>query len=477
MLQNPGIDMGPAAKGGGAYFLPRLIGQQQAWNVMLSDKDINAFEAIDIGLIHEVVPLRILKKSYFAARKNMQKNRSEHYRLSNSLCIFRFGILIKCLTILLLLAGVFALPSAAATSWLIAAPDEFADAGAPVLFYVVKPDGCPAWPDTFRLRMVHDNGTYEVELTAAEPVVGDSERRSYSAVLPKSLLGLVRVDLAGVESNRLVMQVTASDEIKAKQTEKTPGTKPGRRDSVMAPADEPALSVNEPMYFVAGGTSGGLNDANARFQFSLKYRIFDSDSLPVEWWHPLSGLNFAYTQTSLWDLGQDSAPFHDTSYRPGLFWQGAVSGKGLMPDMLRGGYEHESNGKDGDDSRGIDMFFMQPVWEIGFPDGRRLIFGPKVYGYLNKSSHNRNIQRYRGYADWIFRYGREDGLILATLFRVGTSGRGSAQFDLSYPFRRSFSARTGGFLYLQVFKGYGESLVDYNRDPGTQVRVGFAFVR
>ncbi len=79
--------------------------------------------------------------------------------------------------------------------------------------------------------------------------------------------------------------------------------------------------------------------------------------------------------------------------------------------------------------------------------------------------------------DWIFRYGREDGLILASLFRIGTTGRGSAQFDLSYPLRRSFFARTGGFLYLQVFKGYGESLLDYKHNSGTQVRVGFAFVR
>jgi outer membrane phospholipase A len=381
------------------------------------------------------------------------------------------------LTILLLLAGVFSSPAASATLWLIAAPDESVRAGEPILLYVVNPDGHSDWPETLRLRMACDNRPYEVELIAVESVFGDSERRSYSAVLPKSLLGLVRVDLAGVESNRIILQVTASDEIKAKQTENTPDTKPSRRDGVLFPADEPALSVNEPMYFVAGGTSGGLNDANARFQFSFKYRIFDPDSLPVEWWHPFSGLNFAYTQTSLWDLGEDSAPFHDISYRPSLFWQGAASGKGLMPDMLRGGYEHESNGKDGDDSRGIDMFFMQPVWEIGFPDGRSLIFGPKVYGYLNKSSQNRNIQRYQGYADWIFRYGREDGLILATRFRVGTSGRGNAQFDLSYPFRRSFFARTGGFLYLQVFKGYGESLLDYNRDSGTQLRAGFAFVR
>ena len=65
MIQNPGIEMGLAVKGGGAYFLPRLIGQTQAWDVMLSDKDINAFEAINLGLIHEVVPLEHFEKLVF----------------------------------------------------------------------------------------------------------------------------------------------------------------------------------------------------------------------------------------------------------------------------------------------------------------------------------------------------------------------------------------------------------------------------
>ena len=66
------------------------------------------------------------------------------------------------------------------------------------------------------------------------------------------------------------------------------------------------------MYFVVGG-NGGLS---ARFQLSFKYRLFDSDSLPVAWLPQLGNLYFGYTQNSLWDLGANSAPFRDTSYRP-----------------------------------------------------------------------------------------------------------------------------------------------------------------
>lgn len=168
--------------------------------------------------------------------------------------------------------------------------------------------------------------------------------------------------------------------------------------------------------------------------------------------------------------------FRDTNYRPSFFWQGATLGEGLMPDLLRAGYEHESNGKDGATSRSINTLFAQPVWRTGFSDGRTLIFAPKVYGYLEKSD-NLDIQRYRGYVDWNFRYGFDDGWLLATKLRRGTAGHGSTQLDLSYPLRKLLFARTGGFLHFQLFNGYGDSLLDYNLNRGTQVRVGFSIVR
>lgn len=362
----------------------------------------------------------------------------------------------------------------AAPAWLIATPDETAQAGATMVLNVVKPAAQADWPTMLRLRVVRDGRILEVELTAVGPVTAEDTRRTYRGVLPAHLSGLVRVELVGVESNRLALLVSTPDAIEQMQSPvegaMTPATKPGGSGGTLFPVNEPALSANEPMYFVIGSRS------TARFQLSFKYRLFDPDSLPVEWFAPLAGLHFGYTQTSLWDLGADSAPFRDTSYRPSLFWQSATSGKGLMPDLLRTGYEHESNGKDGANSRSINTLFVQPVWRTEFPDGRALIFAPKVHAYLDKSD-NPDIQRHRGYANWNFRYGREDAWLLATQLRTGTSGHGSAQFDLSWPLRRPLFSRTGGFLHIQLFKGYGETLLDYNLDRGTQVRLGFSIVR
>ena len=369
-----------------------------------------------------------------------------------------------------------ALPAAAAPAWLIATPDETAHAGAPIVLDVVKPAAQADWPDTVRLRVVRDGGTLEVELAAVGPITAAASRRTYRGVMPVHLSGLVRVDLAGLESNRLALVVTAADPIERMRspvdTDATPVTRSSGAGSTSFATDEPALSANEPMYFVAGG-SGGVT---ARFQLSFKYRLFDPASHPVQWFPLLSRLHFGYTQTSTWDLGANSAPFRDISFRPSLFWQGAIPGEGLMPDLLRGGYEHESNGKDGVNSRSINTLFAQPVWRTGFSDGRALIFAPKVYGYLDKVG-NPDIQRYRGYADWNLRYGHEDGWLLAAQLRRGTAGHGSAQLNLSYPLRQPIFARTGGFLHFQLFNGYGETMLDYNLNRGTQLRVGFSIVR
>lgn len=370
-----------------------------------------------------------------------------------------------------------ALPAAATPAWLIATPDETARAGAPIMLDIVKPATQVDWPDTVRLKMVREGGTLEVELAAVDPVSSRDARRTYRGVLPADVSGLVRVDLAEAESNRLALVVTATDPIERMRApmyrDATPVTRSSGTGSKLFATDEPALSANEPMYFVVGGGSG----ATARFQLSFKYRLFDPDSHPVQWIPFLSRLHFGYTQTSIWGLGANSSPFRDTSYRPSLFWQGETHGESRqMPELLRAGFEHESNGKDGVNSRSINTLFAQPVWRTGFSDGRTLTFAPKVYGYLEKSD-NPDIQRYRGYADWILRYGREGGWLLATQLRNGTSGHGSAQFDLSYPLRQPIFARTGGFLHFQLFKGYGESLLDYNLDRGTQVRVGFSIVR
>ncbi len=239
------------------------------------------------------------------------------------------------------------------------------------------------------------------------------------------------------------------------------------------PADgsEPALSANEPVYFVVG-TRGGTT---ARFQISFKYRPFD----PIEgtghdlpW---LSQLFFGYTQNSIWDLSSESKPFRDTNYRPSLFWWWQRGGEELVLRGARLGLEHESNGGEGENSRSINTAFVRPEWRWPLADGASFEFAPKVYAYLDKDE-NPDIAEYRGYVDWHARFDSGQRWVANAMARLGTSGKGSVQLDLM---RSTSEVRFGparGYLHLQFFAGYGESLVDYNLKRKSQLRFGFAIV-
>lgn len=390
-----------------------------------------------------------------------------------------------CRWLLLVALLPWALPAVA--GWLIATDNETAQAGGPLLLEAVKPATLADWPDTLTLRLTQAGITQEVSLTPTAATTTDNIRRTYRSTVPSGLSGMVRAELvvparsgAAETSNRLALVIGNSSAAAsaAASAATVPSQVPAESATAMAEklpssaADSFVFSPHEPMYFVLGNRGGN----NARFQLSFKYQILDPQSYLAQLLPPLSGIYFGYTQTSSWDLAGNSQPFRDTSYRPSFFWQMEPGGSGLMPYQVRTGYEHESNGKEGVDSRSIDTLFVRPVWRKEFADGSAFAFMPKIYGYLDKDD-NPDIQRYRGYVDWGFRYGYEDGWLLTSQLRRGTANRGSAQLDLSVPFRTPVFTRIGGFLNFQIFSGYGETLLDYNVKSQTQFRVGVSLVR
>jgi outer membrane phospholipase A len=239
------------------------------------------------------------------------------------------------------------------------------------------------------------------------------------------------------------------------------------------PGAEPGvpLTVHEPVYFIMG-TRGGTT---ARFQLSFQYRLFDREQGWGEHAPWLARLHFGYTQTSFWNLSGDSRPFRDTSYRPSLFYARQGEPDDPIPThALRAGVEHESNGKEGADSRSINILFVRPEWRWALPNGKRLEFAPKLYGYLDKEE-NPDIHRYRGYADWQLRYGDDERSWLATA-RLGTAGKGSLTLDWFERARGRGPGLTFGYFHVQFFAGYGEDILDYDRRFKSQLRFGYAIV-
>ncbi|WP_345797169.1 phospholipase A [Castellaniella sp. MT123] len=232
-----------------------------------------------------------------------------------------------------------------------------------------------------------------------------------------------------------------------------------------------AISPYDPIYFIAGRTDG----ATARFQVSFKYRLFSPEDPAKP--HFMDNWYFGYTQTSLWDLHSDSIPFVDTTYNPSLFWARDALWETANKRWslgLNAGLEHKSNGKDGDASRSLNDFYVQPEFNHRFDGGSTLSFLPRFKAYVG-TDHDMHYPDSLGRVDWKLRWAQDDGLVLSGLYRQGTGGRNATQLEAAWPLRRTF-LNMNGYLYVQYFRGYGETLLGYDRKYDPQLRIGIALV-
>lgn len=395
-----------------------------------------------------------------------------------------------------LLLALLACTCAARAEWFLKIDTDPVRAGAPidVTVFLINDTreaiegGLPArLPATLLGR----SQSARVTLTAVEPPatldapipVGGFRKQRYRATLPPQVQGTMEVVLDRLPAARVAFAIAPESPLQPSTpaaaasagTAATGTQAAGANVLKVDSVPEPVLSPHEPMYLLVGTRDGD----SARFQLSFKYRLFDERGWLARMLPGIGKLHFGYTQTSLWDLDSTSAPFRDTSYRPSLFWydpqvEATADGRHLFG--MEGGLEHESNGRDGVQSRSINVAYARPSWRWFVDDDHYVGFAPKLYAYLDKND-NPDLHRYRGYGDYNLRFGRRDGWLLSATLRKGTGPYGSFQLDASWPIRQPFFADAGGFIHLQYFNGYGETLLDYNLRRGAQFRVGFSIVR
>ncbi|MDR1424543.1 MAG: phospholipase A [Azoarcus sp.] len=391
-----------------------------------------------------------------------------------------------------------------AADWLLAAPEPRVAPGQAFEVVVVGEPGADGWPASLpALLILPNNGPrLQITLTATDELAPSRQR--YIGQWPDEITGLATLALADVPTARLLVEATAlspppvSLPLSPPPGDAAPADIAAAPEGIAAvppaadipttsldadlvpavvtadaPAEPTALGFNEPIYIVYGGT----HPKSVRYQLSFRYRVFDRQGLvsniPV-----IGGLYFAYTQMAMWDVESESKPFRDTNLRPSIYLQWKATDP-LFGDSLTlaGGYEHESNGRDGPDSRSIDTWFARADLRYYLPDKRTYIgIEPKLWSYIDKED-NPDIQKYRGHGQLGLRIGRDSALMLTTILRRGTAGKGSTQFDLSYPIRRSIFSGVGTFLHVQYFNGYGQTMLEYNQSRHPQIRVGLSLVR
>ena len=224
----------------------------------------------------------------------------------------------------------------------------------------------------------------------------------------------------------------------------------------------------------------GVDPENSKFQISFKYRFFNPNgSLAAH--HPwVSGFHFAYTQTSFWDLSSSSKPFEDTSYKPELFFQSRnLLARATGPRRLfyQTGFQHESNGRGGTESRSTNFLYFQPLFIFYNPVSKWGVgIGPKVWAYVgNDNETNPDLPDYRGYFDLQIKAGKANSIVFDSHFGYAQEG-GSMELNLTYPLHKLFFHNLDLYIQLQYVNRLAENLIDF-RERTEAVRIGFAIVR
>ena len=312
-------------------------------------------------------------------------------------------------------------------------------------------------------------------------------RVAYRAAAPPRLHGPARLELTIEGSPAFAIVITAvstSDAISAPGTGKFSVKEAMGRETTETSFFKRHIFPYEPFYFIAGPDAPA-----AKFQVSIKYRLVNTevgDDGAAEGWLYRNakwsqGLHLAYTQRSLWDIQGESAPFLDSSYMPELLYE--------LPNLIdpahgwlerigaQIGFQHESNGKDGLNSRSLNIGYVRLPFVFGDEDDFYVTLEPRAWFYVGDLSDNPDLEDYRGYLDVRLKLGWARGLQVAGWLRSGKEfDRGSAQVDLTYPLHNLLSRSLSFYLQAQYFNGYGESLLYYNQRSETW-RVGIGLFR
>jgi phospholipase A1 len=202
-------------------------------------------------------------------------------------------------------------------------------------------------------------------------------------------------------------------------------------------------------------------EVEAKFQLSLRTKIAQDVLLPG------GDLWLGFTQQAMWQIwnGKDSKPFRNSDYEPEAMYVLPTSPQWRpLPwdwqwryTLL--GIAHQSNGQSDPLSRSWNRLFLgagfeRAPWTVSLRLLRRL-------GEPLATDNNPDLVDYRGRAEvqlnWASGPSTASLLYRSTLKDVRY---GALQLEWTYPIYRD--QPNGLRWYLQAFRGYGETLTDYN---------------
>lgn len=234
-------------------------------------------------------------------------------------------------------------------------------------------------------------------------------------------------------------------------------------DSIIKQVDKlPPFGIYKDNFFVAGTEmlkKPTKDNSDAKFQVSIRH-ILTKSVLPFK-----THLFLTYTQVAYWDIFKESFPFRDLNFNPtiGLGRHLVHSNRYVGGLLLQ--FEHESNGKDGENSRS----WNKVSFSANLLFSRSWGIQAKMWIPIVDGENNRDIVKYKGYAFLASNYRYRNFYFGAVLTKRGGVNL-NHNIALTMAYRPSKTSNQ--HLFIEYYNGYGENLLEYNQHRN-RLRAGF----
>lgn len=225
-------------------------------------------------------------------------------------------------------------------------------------------------------------------------------------------------------------------------------------DSIRAEFDkQPYFGIYKDNYFTFGvpvNHKPSKHNSNVKFQISIAQRLTKS-TLPGGTY-----LFLFYTQKVFWNVLEKSMPMTDLNFNPGIGLVKPLFVKNRFIGKVSLLAEHESNGRDGVQSRSWNKISLAANIMV---DPNFIVHG-KAWIPIVDGGENRDILDYSGIYQMgtqMFSTNRRFGAAVTLVKRRGWALDYNVIVELNY---RLFK-NENQYLFAQYYNGYGEGMLEY----------------
>jgi len=230
----------------------------------------------------------------------------------------------------------------------------------------------------------------------------------------------------------------------------------GNADSIVNKFDAlPSFGIYKDNYIVVGTEmfkKPTKENSDAKFQVSIRHRLTNS-TLPFKTYFFLT-----YTQKAFWDVFKDSFPFHDLNYNPTIGLGKALIRHNRFLGTISLQFEHESNGKSGEDSRSWNKISFGSSLTLN----DRWTLQSKAWIPIVDGENNKDIVKYSGWGFIGMEYSSPKRKYNASCI-ITKRGGVNLNANIALNFSVRLFSDDNQYLFLEYYNGYGECMLDYNQ--------------